>query len=74
MKTKTYPIFHIDGRRARSLRKALGMPSDLKDLDEDTTTEITQIELALVAAMRVFVVEPAEIGIAHRTQPVVHID
>jgi hypothetical protein len=25
------------------------MPSDLKDLDEDTTTEITQIELALVA-------------------------
>jgi hypothetical protein len=49
MKTKTYPIFHIDGRRARTLRKELGMPSDLKDLDEDTTTEITQIELALVA-------------------------
>jgi hypothetical protein len=49
MKTKTYPIFHIDGRRARTLRKELGMPSDVKDLDEDTTTEITQIELALVA-------------------------
>ena len=49
MKSKTYPIFHIDGRRARTLRKDLGLPSDLKDLDEDTTTEITQIELALVA-------------------------
>jgi len=64
MRTKTYPIFHIDGRRARTLRKELGLPGDLKDLDEpgpwtaqgrlaggpgNTTTEITQIELALVA-------------------------
>jgi hypothetical protein len=49
MKTKTYPIFHIDGRRARTLRKELGMPRDLKDLDEDSATEITQVELALVA-------------------------
>jgi hypothetical protein len=49
MKSKTYPIFHIDGRRARTLRKELGLPSGLKDLDEDTTTEINQIELVLVA-------------------------
>jgi len=49
MKSKTYPIFHIDGRRARTLRKELDMPSDLKDLDEDSTTEKTRIELALVA-------------------------
>ena len=49
MKSKTYPIFHIDGRRARTLRKELGMPGDLKDLDENTTTEKTQIKLALVA-------------------------
>jgi hypothetical protein len=49
MKSKTYPIFHIDGRRARTLRKELGLPSDLKDLDENTTTEKIQIELALVA-------------------------
>ena len=49
MKSKTYPIFHIDGRRARTLRKELGMPRELKDLDENTTTEKTQIKLALVA-------------------------
>jgi len=49
MKSKTYPIFHIDGRRARTLRKELGLPAELKDLDEDSATEITQIELALVS-------------------------
>jgi hypothetical protein len=48
MKTKTYPQFHIDGRRARTLKKLLGLPDHPKDLNEDTTTE-TQIELALVA-------------------------
>jgi len=49
MKTKTYPIFHIDGRRARTLRRELGLPGELKDLDEDTNTKKTQIELALVS-------------------------
>jgi hypothetical protein len=36
MKTKIFPQFHIDGRRARTLRKELGMPDTLDKLDENT--------------------------------------
>jgi hypothetical protein len=49
VKTKTFPQFHVDGRRARTLRKLLDLPRNLNELDEDTTTQKTQIELALVS-------------------------
>ena len=49
MKTKTYPQFHIDGRRARTLRNNLGMPDNLSDLDEDTISKVTSLPLAIVA-------------------------
>jgi hypothetical protein len=48
MKTKTYPYFCIDGRRARTLRKLLGMPDTLKELNEDTQTKLTGLPLAQV--------------------------
>jgi hypothetical protein len=49
MKTKTYPQFFIDGRRARTLRNELGMPDTLNKLDEDTVTEVTSLPLSIVA-------------------------
>jgi hypothetical protein len=48
MKFKTTPQFHVDGRHLRWIRRAVGLPEAIGDLDEASVANVTGLPLDIV--------------------------